>query len=133
MHLIVYTTLAVFALVTGMAGTTTVKAQADDIALRQAGQRHFIRCVACHSVSAAAPAKTGPHLQDIVGRRVASVPGFRYTTALKDQSFVWTKDRLENLLRQPQKQAPGLCLPFTGLTRRKDRTDLVAYLARPVP
>lgn len=99
----------------------------------EAGRRHFVRCVACHSVNAAEPAKTGPHLAGIVGRRVASLPGFRYTTALKDHSFVWTKDRLANLLRQPQKLATGLCFPFTGLTRRRDRTDLVAYLERPVP
>lgn len=130
MHPVVSATLA---FVTGFAGAATVQPQAEDIVLGQAGQRHFIRCVACHSVNAAAPAKTGPHLEGIVGRRVASVPGFRYTTALKDQSFVWTKDRLGNLLRQPQKQAPGLCFPFSGLIRRKDRTDLVAYLERPVP
>lgn len=98
-----------------------------------AGRRLFIRCVACHSVRANSPRMTGPTLHGIVGRRAGSVAGFRYITALKDQPFVWTGERLEQWLRQPQKDVPGLCLPFTGFSRKADRAALVAYLTHPQP
>lgn len=106
------------------------------------GRRLFIRCVACHSVRAQSPLPNpnlqvpnlqGPNLHGIVGRKAGSLAGFRYTTALKDQPFIWTGERLEQWLRQPQKDMPGLCLPFTGFSRKADRAALVAYLAHPQP
>jgi len=105
---------------------------ATQAASAEAGRKLFIRCAACHSVSAASPVKGGPHLEGIVGRRVASDPRFRYTTAIRDHDYLWTKPRLDHLLRQPQAVAPGLCLPFTGFARQKDRDDLIAYLERPL-
>lgn len=76
---------------------------------------------------------TGPSLYGLIGRKAGSVAGFRYTTVLKDQSFVWTSERLEQWLRQPQKGMPGLCLPFTGFSSKADRAAMAAYLAHPQP
>lgn len=104
---------------------------ADHAASIERGRKLFIRCVACHAVRASAPARTGPHLEDIVGRPAAGVPGFNYTPAMRQLSFVWTRKRLERWLRRPQEDLRDLCLPFTGLPSRKDRQDLVNYLERP--
>lgn len=104
---------------------------AREAAAIEAGRKLFVRCTACHALTASARPMSGPHLEGIVGRPVASVEGFPYTATLKGQSFVWTRDRLARWLRKPQDGLPGLCMPFTGLPRRSDRQALVAYLERP--
>ena len=42
------------------------------------GQRLFLRCIACHDVAESKLVKIGPNLKGIVGRPVASVPGFAW-------------------------------------------------------
>ena len=101
--------------------------------LAQAGKKHFIRCVACHSMSAEAPPKLGPHLEGIVGREVASVEGFNYSDALRVQGFTWDEAQLDKWLTSPQADIPGLCLPFTGLAKAEERRAFIAYLKHPAP
>ncbi len=108
-------------------GTTQASAQTDTTA----GKRHFIRCVACHSVSVHARPLTGPHLEGIVGCPVASVEGFRYTEALSAKNFIWDEARLDNWLKAPQAEIAGLCLPFMGLAKAEDRAALITYLKNP--
>lgn len=126
---------AVFAvlLVVGCAPTRTAQATAPDAQAIEAGRRLFVRCVACHTHSAAARPGTGPHLEGIVGRPVASAPGFNYTATLKGQSFVWTRQKLDQWLRKPQEHFPGMCVPFAGLARKADRQALIAFLETPAP
>lgn len=96
-----------------------------------AGKRIFIRCAGCHSLSAQARPMTGPHLQAIVGRKVASVEGYTYSQALRTRNFRWDEARLDRWLSAPQAEIAGLCLPFTGLAKPADRAALIAYLKQP--
>ena len=96
-----------------------------------AGKRLFFRCVACHTVSSTSRPLTGPHLEGIVGRQVATLEGFTYTEALRARNFVWDEARLDHWLKAPQADIPGLCLPFTGLSKAQDRAALIAYLKNP--
>src|ERR1700722_12157978 len=50
------------------------------------------KCSACHSVDAN---RTGPLHRGVVGRPVASVPGFTYSPALQRLGGVWTPERLD--------------------------------------
>lgn len=122
--------LAAALLACGMAiGTSRATAgQPPEVA---AGKKQFIRCIACHSVSANGPARTGPHLAGIVGRKVASVPGFKYTAPLSAQEFAWDEARLNHWLEHPQEDFPGMCLPFKGFARPEDRAAIIAYLTGP--
>lgn len=110
-----------------------MRAMAQSPAAVTAGQRPFLRCSACHQMNAAARPLLGPHLEGIVGRKVASVPAYPYTTALRAKHFIWTEAQLDRLLKRPQAIAPGLCLPFTGLASAADRKALIAYLKQPLP
>ena len=105
------------------------------IALRQqgmeAGRKLFIRCVACHSMSATARPMTGPHLEGIVGRPAASLPDFTYSEMMRAQDFVWDEARLDAFLESPHKLNPGMCLTFMGLPKPEDRAALIAYLKDP--
>lgn len=107
-------------------------AMADDAALAAAGKRHFIRCAACHTIDASAPALFGPHLEGIVGRQAGSLEGFEYTDPdLKARSFVWDEAYFDEWLERPQHFYQGMCLPFMGLPNPEARKALVAYLRNP--
>lgn len=108
-------------------------AMAERPTMADAGKKIFIRCVACHSVSADAAPRPGPHLEGIVGRKVAALPDFNYTEAMRAQTFTWDEAQLDRWLKNPQADIPGLCLPFTGLAKPEDRHALIAYLKQPVP
>lgn len=106
---------------------------APDPALAQAGRKHFIRCIACHAVRADARPMTGPHLEGIVGRPAAGLPGFAYTDTMRAQDFVWDEARLDAFLESPHELNPGMCLTFAGLPRAEDRAALIAYLKSLAP
>ena len=103
-------------------------AVASDPPPAQTGRKHFIRCVACHSVRADARPMAGPHLEGIVGRPVASLPDFAYSDALRAQDFVWDEAKLDAFLEAPHTHHPGMCLTFAGLPKAEDRAALIAYL-----
>lgn len=93
------------------------------------GQRLFLRCVACHDVSDSKVVKIGPNLKGVVGRAVASQPGFGYSPALKKLSFTWDEARLSSWLERPGAVAPGTSMVFEGLPAEADRKALIAYLS----
>jgi cytochrome c len=47
------------------------------------GKLIYLRCAACHAMTAKAPKKVGPHLEGVVGRTSGTVPGFTYSAAMK--------------------------------------------------
>ena len=102
-----------------------------DAAMIEKGRQLFLRCTACHARSAASRPGTGPHLEGIIGRPVASVPGFAYSAQLKAQAFAWTPQALDRWLRKPQERFPGMCMPFAGYPSASDRRALIAYLGTP--
>lgn len=116
--------------VAAMIAATSALAEAPAAAL--AGKKHFIRCIACHSMSADARPMTGPHLEGIVGRPAASLEDFTYSDAMRARRFVWDEAELDRFLKSPQADIAGLCLPFMGLAKPEDRVALIAYLKAPV-
>jgi cytochrome c len=73
---------------------------------------------------------TGPHLNGVVGRAIASVGGFGYSDGLKALAAKsWTPEELDHWLENPKGYAPGNKMSFAGLPKVEDRANLVAYLA----
>ena len=94
----------------------------DDVA---AGQKLYEgKCTGCHSVDAD---RIGPRHRDVVGRKVASVPGFSYSPAIKKLGGVWTPARLDQWLSGTQKMAPGSRM-YLEIDDPNQRRQLVAYL-----
>lgn len=91
------------------------------------GERIFGKCKACHKING--QNATGPHLNGVVGRKVASVEGFNYDDALKSLGGDWTPDRLQQFLHNPKQFAPGTKMGFAGLPKAEERADVIAYLA----
>jgi cytochrome c len=94
----------------------------DDVA---AGQSLYqAKCTGCHSVDAD---RIGPRHRNVVGRKVASVPGYDYSPAIKKLGGVWTPARLDRWLSGTQKMAPGSKM-YIEIDDPTQRRLLIAYL-----
>lgn len=92
------------------------------------GERVFMRCATCHTIEEGGTGKLGPNLHGLVGRDIASVPGFRYSDTLLAEEGNWTLARLNAFLARPRLATPGTHMPFRGILSPHDREDLLAYL-----
>ncbi len=90
------------------------------------GERVFNKCKACHKIDGGDA--TGPHLNGVVGRPVASAAGFSYSSALTGIGGDWTPEKLSHFLTNPKEFAPGTKMGFAGLKKVEDRADIIAYL-----
>jgi cytochrome c len=103
----------------------------------QHGAQVAKQCEACHNFQEGAGAKVGPDLYGVVGRNIASVPGFNYSAALKAKTGTWDFATLNTWLTKPSAFAPGTNMTFAGLSNEKQRADVIDYLdslaANPVP
>jgi len=93
-----------------------------------AGAKDARKCGACHSFEEGGPAKIGPPLWGVVGRKIASVEGFAYSDALAEKEGAWDYQNLDAFLAQPREWAPGTKMAFAGLTKPEERADLILYL-----
>lgn len=90
------------------------------------GEKVWGKCKACHKLNG--EDGTGPHLNGVVDRDIASAAGFNYSGALSGLEGNWTPDALDGFLKNPKKYAPGTTMGFAGLKKIEDRANLVAYL-----
>lgn len=93
------------------------------------GEAVFKRnCSICHSLD---PGKNrvGPSLAGVVGRPAGSVPQFHYSSANSASGIVWTEDKLDDYLADPQRMVPGTSMIFPGLKNPDDRQALIKFLA----
>jgi cytochrome c len=101
------------------------------------GKLLFLRCAACHDISAKQSAKIGPNLYGVFGRPSASLPGFPYSPAMKQAHLVWNAATLDRWLTRPGDLVPGTAMAFAGLPSAADRQAVIAYLrqtsAAPAP
>ena len=95
---------------------------ADDVAAGHA--LYQTKCTGCHSVDAD---RIGPRHRNVVGRKVASVPGYGYSPALRKLGGVWTPARLDQWLSGTQKMAPGSRM-YIQIDDPNQRRLLIAYL-----
>jgi cytochrome c len=85
-------------------------------------------CLTCHNMAKGQGNKVGPDLYGIVGRAVATVPGFNFSAALKAKGGTWTFDTLNPWLANPRGDVPGTLMTFGGVASAKQRADIIAYL-----
>lgn len=89
------------------------------------GEAIYSRCLACHAL---AYDRTGPRHCGLFGRRAGSVAGFEYSAAMRRSKIVWNERTLDRFLANPFKALPGTSMGYAGVTDRKERADLIAYL-----
>jgi cytochrome c len=100
----------------------------------QEGEQTAKECELCHNLGKGQGAKIGPDLYGVVGRKVASEPGFGYSSALKDSPVAksgdgtWTFDKLNIWLTNPRADVAGTLMTFAGIDNEKQRANVIAYL-----
>ena len=72
------------------------------------GAEVFRACVACHTLSPDEGNRAGPPLPGIFGRKIASLPGYRFSEALTKLDIVWTPETVAKLFEiGPSAYTPG--------------------------
>ena len=100
------------------------RAHADD----DANKAQFVTsCGVCHAVERGAPARQGPNLLGVYGRKTAAVDGFAYSAALKSADWVWDEDRLNQWIENAQTMRPGAIMNYRQADPAK-RAKVIAYL-----
>ena len=93
------------------------------------GSKVFNKCMACHAVDD--KNKIGPSLKGIVGRKAATVEGFKYSDAMLAkgaEGVVWDEATLATYLPDPKAFVPGTKMSFPGLKNPEDVANVIAYL-----
>lgn len=95
------------------------------------GAEVFRACVACHTLSPDEGNKAGPTLSGIFGRRIATLPGYNFSPALKNLDIVWTPETVSKLFEiGPMAYTPGTKMPEQKIGSAEDRKALVDFIAR---
>ena len=117
------------AILAGLAAAGPARAQV--LGDPENGAKIFGKCKGCHQIGEGAKNRIGPHLNDLFGRRAASVEGFRYSKAFRRlgaDGLEWHADTLSAFLEDPRSMATGTRMSFRGLKDKQEVADLVAYL-----
>ncbi len=95
------------------------------------GAEVFRACVACHALSPDDGNKAGPSLAGIFGRKIGSLPGYRYSDALKHMNIVWTPEEVAKMFEVgPMAYTPGTKMPEQTIGSADDRRALVEFLKK---
>ena len=95
------------------------------------GAEVFRACVACHTLGAEQANRAGPTLAGIFGRRIATLPGYHFSEALKRLDIVWTPETVSRLFEiGPSAYTPGTKMPEQRIGSEQDRAALVKFLER---
>ena len=89
-------------------------AQAQSVGDAQRGAQVFNQCKICHSLEAGKN-MLGPSLHGLIGRKSGSVPGFAYSSAMKNSNVTWNDDTLSKYLSDPKAFIPGDKMAFPGV------------------
>jgi cytochrome c len=93
------------------------------------GAKVFNKCMACHAIDE--KNKIGPSLKGIVGRKAATVEGFKYSDAMLakgTEGVIWDEATLTTYLPDPKAFVPGTKMSFPGLKNPEDVANVIAFL-----
>jgi cytochrome c len=114
-------------------GEVNVGGPADPLAAYadEPGAQVYRACVACHTLSHDEGNRAGPTLAGIFGRRIATLPGYNFSEALKKLDIIWTPETVAKLFEVgPAQYTPGTKMPEQTIGNAEDRQALVRFLEK---
>ncbi|MGH8637097.1 MAG: c-type cytochrome, partial [Burkholderiales bacterium] len=94
------------------------------------GAQVFRACVACHTLSPDEGNRAGPTLHGIFGRKIATLPGYNFSPALRQLNIIWTPETVSKLFEVgPMKYTPGTKMPEQTIGAA-DRAALMRFLEK---
>lgn len=101
------------------------------------GENVMKKCRSCHTFDEGGPNRVGPNMWGVVGRPVASLESYSYSSAMKDYGGEWTYERLWEYTHDPRGTVPGTKMAFAGIKDDADVANLLAWMrlqaSDPVP
>jgi cytochrome c len=95
------------------------------------GAEIYRACVACHTLSPDEGNRAGPTLAGIFGRKIATLPGYNFSDALKKLDIVWTPETVAKLFEVgPAEYTPGTKMPEQRIGSAEDRKALTDFLSK---
>ena len=95
------------------------------------GAEVFQACAACHTLTPDGGNRAGPTLHGVFGRRIASLPGYNFSPALKNLDIVWDARPIAKLFEiGPSHYTPGTKMPEQAIGNAADREALVRFLEK---
>jgi cytochrome c len=102
------------------------------------GEEQHKKCLQCHNFDQGGANLQGPNLYAVLGRKIASHEGFKYSTGagslteISATGAVWDYQNLDHFLERPKGFASGTAMNFAGINSRitgvQDRINLIAFL-----
>lgn len=106
-------------------------AEDDGAALLAAGEKAFKKCQACHQVGEGASNRTGPHLNNVFGRTMGGIDGFKYSSVFQtaaNEGRVWDEESMAEFLTRPKEYMKGTKMSFAGFKSDEEIEAIIAYL-----
>jgi len=95
------------------------------------GAQVFRACAACHTLKPDEGNRAGPTLHGIFGRRIATLPSYNFSEALRHLDIVWTPETVAKLFEiGPARYTPGTKMPEQRIGAPADRDALVKFLEK---
>ena len=98
------------------------------------GERAFQFCFSCHSVEKnQTEVLSGPNLNGVIGRPIASKEGFPYSASMKQfgAGKMWTPELIAQFIQDPKAMVPGTAMTRPpGPRTPEERTALLEYLKK---
>jgi cytochrome c len=92
------------------------------------GERLFLQCRACHSLTSDQAGKVGPPLAGVFSRGAGRLAGYDYSAGMRAYGGSWTEERLNAFLAGPNRTIAGTKMAFVGIPDAGRRAALIAYL-----
>src|SRR4051812_34282854 len=75
-------------------------------------------CRTCHVVREG-DNRLGPNLNKVIGRKAGSLPGYNYSSAMREADFVWDEAKLDRFIANPDEVVAGNNMkPYGGLASK---------------
>jgi cytochrome c len=96
----------------------------------QKGEAIFGKCRNCHDNTKKMLSTYGPPMWGIIGRPIASIPGFNYSNAFESREGTWNFETFNAFIAAPTLARPGINQMWAteGVPDEADRIHLIAYL-----
>ncbi len=92
-------------------------------------------CRTCHAIDSGAGNLKGPALWNIVGQKRGTVPGYKYSSALRGIGGDWSYENLNIFISDPSRAIPGTEMLLNPRTNKlsemlndAERADIIAFL-----
>lgn len=128
---IVFRFLALSGLVAALATPVTAQEASVD-----EGKKVFLKCGVCHGIGDVKK-PIGPNLNGVIGRKAGTEPEFlakkgagysKAMIAAGEGGLVWDEAQIAEYITDPKKKIPGNKMAFPGLSKEKERLDVIAYI-----